>query len=234
MPKEYRILIVEDSETVAGLVQGMLEDLFYTEWVERAADGLQRVVAAPIIDLVLLDLLLENGSGKELVSRFKEASPQTPIIVMTGFDYTESEMIDAGACAYFRKGENLNAPAIFDAAIKAIAANKADEQVAPLEQHIEKLKEELKASSLVEGAGAPILSSAAPVPLPVVIVPSEAPLPVEVVPKAEPMPVEVVPHSSSPSPSNLLHQKGDPKMAKPKPDPVDPKPEPKPEPKPGK
>ena len=74
-----RVLIVEDEETIAEpLAEGLRREGFE---VERAASGAE-ALAAPAVDLVLLDLRLPDLDGLD-VCRELRARSSVPIIVVT-------------------------------------------------------------------------------------------------------------------------------------------------------
>ncbi|MFO1532216.1 MAG: response regulator [Thermoplasmatota archaeon] len=84
-----QLLLIEDSATDARLVRAALQDAREPACdVEHAADlqsGLRRL-AAPGIDLVLLDLHLPESRGLATLQRLQEAHPNVPVIVVTGSD----------------------------------------------------------------------------------------------------------------------------------------------------
>src|ERR1044071_1002895 len=90
--KPIKLLLIEDNPGDARLMELMLRgknrESFELEWVERFADGLQRVAKGGI-DLVLLDLSLPDSHGPETFSKFHQQAPHVPIIVLSGLDDEE-------------------------------------------------------------------------------------------------------------------------------------------------
>ena len=85
-----RILLVEDSRTVAHVVQRMLvAHGLQVDWVQRGEDALERV-RQQRYDLLITDLVLEGEmSGVTLVGELRRegyADFTLPILAMTGFD----------------------------------------------------------------------------------------------------------------------------------------------------
>ena len=85
------VLVVEDDEvTREFLVENLTADGFRVATASGAGEGFRAVeVRAP--DLVLLDLMLEDGSGLELLDRVRSADglasrvdPALPVIVLSG------------------------------------------------------------------------------------------------------------------------------------------------------
>ena len=88
---QEQVLVVEDDErTAAFLADNLAADGYKVATAAGAAEGLRAIeVRAP--DLVLLDLLLEDGSGLELLDQVRAADglasridPHVPVIVVTG------------------------------------------------------------------------------------------------------------------------------------------------------
>jgi len=88
--KPIKILLVEDEPAHAVLVKGALSNAATTrlaidiEVADRMSKVIERLWDA-VYDVVLLNLGLPDSQGLETVSRVYEASPDTPIVVLTGF-----------------------------------------------------------------------------------------------------------------------------------------------------
>ena len=103
-----RILVVEDDEQIAYLLQFMLERDGFE--VRTAGDGraaLVRAVEQPLPDIILLDVMLPFHSGFELIRllRGQTGLEQTPIVMLTAKS-GESDIVralDAGASDYILK-----------------------------------------------------------------------------------------------------------------------------------
>ena len=99
------ILIVEDSSDISRLVRHILTQAGYQ--VTVAEDGPQGWDAFERIhpDLALLDVNLPGIDGIELCRRIKQASPMTPVIILTVQAETEAVQrgIRAGANTYLAK-----------------------------------------------------------------------------------------------------------------------------------
>ena len=103
--KKKRILLVEDDEDVAGVIQERLEHEYLVESVQTGEAALPRFTAmAP--DLVLLDIHLGGEmSGLEVLRRLRSIDPTIPVIVTTGTDdyFTITTVLMRGAFAYIPK-----------------------------------------------------------------------------------------------------------------------------------
>jgi two-component system, NtrC family, response regulator AtoC len=107
--KHAAILIVDDESLVRWSLKERLEGHGYdvTE-AETSADALRQT--ATDIDLVLLDFKLPDGDGLEVLRQFKERSPETLVIMMTGYSTVENavEAMKRGAYHYVNKPFNLD------------------------------------------------------------------------------------------------------------------------------
>ena len=86
----YRILIVDDESSVAGLLCRVLEGAGFK--TSRAADGLLALdqVASFAPDLVITDIRMPKLSGVDLVERLQSNGEVIPSIFMTGYTDYES------------------------------------------------------------------------------------------------------------------------------------------------
>ncbi len=102
---EYSILVVEDEEKIARLLEIELEIEGYK--VKCCPNGLQALeqFRAGKWDLVLLDIMLPEMSGIELLRRVRANDSTTPIILLTAKDSVEDKVsgLDYGANDYITK-----------------------------------------------------------------------------------------------------------------------------------
>jgi len=103
-----RVVVVDDAEPVRRLLCATLERDGGFEVVGQADNGLEgvRVVLAERPDLVVLDLAMPVMDGLEAIPKMLAGSPQTCIVVLSGFDapQVESDVLGLGAAAYIPKG----------------------------------------------------------------------------------------------------------------------------------
>lgn len=100
-----RILLIEDEHPIADfLVRGLREEGFT---VERAADGDEgwRQLQSSSWDVVLLDWWLPRQDGLTLLTKFREAGRDTPVVFLTARDAVSNRVrgLDAGADDYLCK-----------------------------------------------------------------------------------------------------------------------------------
>jgi two-component system, OmpR family, response regulator RegX3 len=100
-PGPMKLLVVEDDSTISGpLRTGLSREGFDVEVAATGADAL----AAPIPDLVLLDLGLPDLDGRVVCRRLREVS-DVPIIVVTarGDELERVTLLELGADDYMVK-----------------------------------------------------------------------------------------------------------------------------------
>ena len=84
------ILLLDDETIVLNRLRPALEKLGYkVETFSRSADAFERVKEKNF-DIVITDLKMQGISGIEFLTRVKERSPETEIIVITGFATMET------------------------------------------------------------------------------------------------------------------------------------------------
>src|SRR5580698_4956472 len=132
----HRILLVEDEEAHAGIIQRSFEregGPFELTIAATLADGV-RAMAGLQFDLVISDWRLPDGEGFELLQRLKD-KPQCPLLIMTshGNEQIAVEAMRAGALDYIVKSESslLAMPRIASRAMQLwenVAARKLAEE----------------------------------------------------------------------------------------------------------
>ncbi|MFN2390914.1 MAG: sigma-54-dependent transcriptional regulator [Pyrinomonadaceae bacterium] len=101
----YKALLIDDDISTLELMKFQLEEEgFEVTTVDSGKKGLDSVEGKEF-DIILTDLNLPDFNGIEMVSRCKEISPDTEIIMVTGYGSTEKaiEATKAGAFYYVEK-----------------------------------------------------------------------------------------------------------------------------------
>lgn len=135
-----RLLIVEDDSTVATYYAAVLRSHFDIEIATTFADGFERVRRKPCLDAMILDLTLPNGRGLSLVRRFQDATPDIPMIVITGEDFTADQVLNAGAQEFLKK-PYTSPLVLINTVFDAIARHRVRKDFTPLEEVLQEFKE---------------------------------------------------------------------------------------------
>lgn len=99
------ILLIEDDLDLGRALQAALKvEGLTSEWHRRASDA-PREVDAAAVDCVLLDLTLPDGSGFDLLARWRGRNSAVPIIVITARVAIEDRLagLDGGADDFVMK-----------------------------------------------------------------------------------------------------------------------------------
>ena len=93
MQKKYRILIVDDERSNRKVLSELLSEEFDVILAKNASQVFQRLNGEQVIDLVLLDIMLPDMDGYEILKRMKNNEDQKdiPVIFITVLDSTEDE-----------------------------------------------------------------------------------------------------------------------------------------------
>ncbi len=87
-----RILIVEDDRKLAEFVaRGLRAERFAVDLVGNGRDG-ENYVDSYAYDLLVLDLMLPQMSGTELLRRARLSHPALPVLVITARDTIEDKV----------------------------------------------------------------------------------------------------------------------------------------------
>lgn len=100
-----RFLLVEDSADLAETVQTRLSmDGHAVDWAGTLAEA-EDHLAVTEYDLILLDIMLPDGDGREFLAAHRRAQRGTPVIVMTARSAVSDRvaMLDSGADDYITK-----------------------------------------------------------------------------------------------------------------------------------
>jgi len=83
---EARLLVVEDEETILELLSGSLRLAGFEVMTATSGAEALRVATASRPDLVLLDVMMPDGDGFEVVRRMRSSGPDVPVIFLTARD----------------------------------------------------------------------------------------------------------------------------------------------------
>jgi DNA-binding NtrC family response regulator len=105
LDQKYKILLVDDDETIRTTMIAILEDEGYD--VDSAPNGKEAIkkTQEQTYNLALLDIRLPDMEGVELLGRMKDSIPRMRKIMVTGFPSLQNavEAVNKSADAYLIK-----------------------------------------------------------------------------------------------------------------------------------
>jgi DNA-binding NtrC family response regulator len=119
-----RILVAEDEEiTLNNIVESLHEEGYDVSGAKDGLDALGKIEKGNF-DVLITDIKMPGLTGLELLSKVKEQSPETEVIVITGFGSIGSavEAMKTGSCDYITKPFDLDELAL---KVKKIGEQKA-------------------------------------------------------------------------------------------------------------
>lgn len=100
-----RVLLVEDDKAVSDSIQLMLKtENFVVDCTELGEDGLE-IGKIYDYDIIILDLMLPDIDGYEVLRRLRDARVETPILILSGLGELENKVkgLGFGADDYLTK-----------------------------------------------------------------------------------------------------------------------------------
>lgn len=105
-----RILLVEDAEGLGEVIQDQIADEGHAiDWVQSISHA-EASLRTTHYDLILLDLMLPDGSGIDLLKQVRKSGEKTPVIILTARDQLSDRIngLNAGADDYLVKPFDLS------------------------------------------------------------------------------------------------------------------------------
>jgi DNA-binding NtrC family response regulator len=104
-PKRLKVLVVDDEPDMAESVELVLRGAGHEAIVETQSEAALAVVERERPDVVITDLRMPGLDGLGLLTRIKEAHPEVPVIVLTGYASIDSavEAMRRGAADFLSK-----------------------------------------------------------------------------------------------------------------------------------
>src|SRR5438552_17412399 len=105
MQRAMRLLVVEDEVKLANLMkQALVAERFSVDVAHDGRTGLELATTYDY-DLIVLDLLLPELDGSEVLRRVRRADPRVPILIVTARDAVVDKVahFEAGADDYLTK-----------------------------------------------------------------------------------------------------------------------------------
>ncbi len=94
-----KILVIEDEPEMKGLIKQFLEDEYYiVEVADNFNSGMDKIVAYDY-DCIILDIMLPDGNGLELLQELKNMDKADSVIIISAKDSLDDKIkgLDLGA-----------------------------------------------------------------------------------------------------------------------------------------
>jgi len=104
-PSSPRILLVEDEvQTATAVSESLKQEGFRVSWSPNGSSGL-RLFASNVFDAVILDWMVPELSGLDLLKKLRKEGKKVPVLLLTARDAVEDRIrgLDTGADDYLVK-----------------------------------------------------------------------------------------------------------------------------------
>ena len=85
MPSPHRLLICDDEEMIRESLGGLLQDHGYEATTASCGSECLKIMADQDFDLVILDIIMPDMDGIEVLARIKKKYKETEVIMITGY-----------------------------------------------------------------------------------------------------------------------------------------------------
>jgi diguanylate cyclase (GGDEF)-like protein len=109
MAQKSKVLVIDDEETITRILAKMLAKDYEVHVANTGKSALQ-LIQTHVFDAIIVDLVMPEMDGHEVIQRVSRVDPDIPSIVITGYS-TEDNAIEAlkeGAFDYLKKPLNRN------------------------------------------------------------------------------------------------------------------------------
>ncbi|MCI3937349.1 response regulator transcription factor [Chryseobacterium aahli] len=104
-----KILIIEDEPELRNVVKSFLEtEHFIVEYADDYQSGLEKIISYEY-DCILLDIMLPDGNGMDLLKEIKNMHKKDPVIILSAKDSVDDKVngLEIGADDYLAKPFHL-------------------------------------------------------------------------------------------------------------------------------
>src|SRR6266850_6119969 len=152
-----KILIVDDKEDLRQMLRLHLESDYHITEAENG-EALKKTFTLEQPDVVLLDVVLGDSNGLDLLPLIKKRWPETEVIVLTGAPSDDNEAVSMaveatkrGAFNFFRKGAQFDREKLLADVHNAVERRQHTEETSLLRRALETMS----------GAASPVFQSVA-------------------------------------------------------------------------
>ena len=144
-------MVVDDTETIRDLLSAILQREGYEAILKASAAELIAAFSQPQPDIILLDLVLPDGDGLELLPQIKKQWPDTEVIVLTGHATFDAAVEATKRGAYHFQNKPFDTKTLLLSVERALEHKRLNEEASSLR----------KALATMSGGAAPIFQSMA-------------------------------------------------------------------------
>jgi DNA-binding NtrC family response regulator len=144
-----RIMVVDDTEGVREMLGIALEGCGFTVINKATAAELLAAFADPQPDVILLDLVLPDGNGLELLPEIKKQWPETEVIVLTGHASLDAAVEATKRGAYYFQSKPFDIKTLIISIERALEHKRLNEEAGNLR----------KALAAMSGGNSPVFQS---------------------------------------------------------------------------
>lgn len=139
-----RILVIDDDPFTLELLTETLSEQGYHPVAAQDGSSALEILGKDRFQVALVDLSLPGVEGMELVREISSATPETAVVIMTGYPTLDSaiQALRQGACDYIVKPFKIQE--VTAAVEKALAQQKLRNEVAALRSRVRDLEQELR------------------------------------------------------------------------------------------
>lgn len=99
------VLVIDDEKAILEAIDTILTDLGYAVTTHRDAEKGERAALSSDFDLILIDIIMPEKNGAEIVEAIMARKPEASILVITGYpsDPLVKRAVAAGAKGLIKK-----------------------------------------------------------------------------------------------------------------------------------
>jgi len=146
-----KVMVVDDTEGIRDLLSAILQREGYEAILKSSAAELTASFNQPQPDIILLDLVLPDGDGLDLLPQIKKQWPDTEVIVLTGHATFDAAVEATKRGAYHFQNKPFDTKTLLLSVQRALEHKRLNEEASSLR----------KALATMSGGAAPIFQSLA-------------------------------------------------------------------------
>jgi DNA-binding NtrC family response regulator len=144
-----KVMVVDDTEGIRDLLSAILEREGYAVILKSSAADLAAAFSQTQPDIILLDLVLPDGNGLELLPQIKKQWPDTEVIVLTGHATFDAAVEATKRGAYHFQNKPFDTKTLLLSVERALEHKRLNEEARSLRT----------ALAAMSGGAAPIFQS---------------------------------------------------------------------------